>query len=83
MLATAFHFRLHVPTGYATFMFTHLPSRTVFIDKDRYVGENWLGHWIAHELGHLAKDSPKEEDAESAAHEFRRLLKDPQNRNLH
>ena len=69
-------FRLHVPTGYASLMFTHLPSRTVFIDNDRYMGEDWLGRWIAHELGHLAKNSPKEEDAEKAAREFRKRLKE-------
>jgi hypothetical protein len=69
-------FQLHVPAGYASLMFTHLPSRTVFIDNDRYMGEDWLAHWIAHELGHLAKNSPKEEDAEKAAREFRKRLKD-------
>lgn len=69
-------FQLHVPTGYASLMFTHLPSRTVFIDNDRYMGEDWLGHWIAHELGHLTKNSPKEEDAEKAAREFRQRLKE-------
>lgn len=69
-------FQLHVPTGYASLMFTHLPSRTVFIDNDRYIGEDWLGHWIAHELGHLAKNSPKEEDAEKVAREFRKRLKE-------
>lgn len=56
--------------------FTHLPSRTLFIDNDRYMGEDWLAHWIAHELGHLAKNSPKEEDAEKAAAEFRKRLKE-------
>lgn len=69
-------FQLHVPTGYTSLMFTHLPSRTVFIDNDRYLGEDWLGYWIAHELGHLAKNSSKEEDAEKAAHEFRKRLKE-------
>ena len=73
-------FQLHVPTGYASLMFTHLPSRTVFIDNDRYMGENWLGHWITHELGHSAKNSPKEEDAEKAAREFRKCLKHPRNK---
>ena len=29
-------FHLHVPTGYTSAMFTHLPGRTVFIDSDRY-----------------------------------------------
>jgi hypothetical protein len=40
-------------------MFTHLSSRTVFIDNDRYAGEDWLGYWIAHELGHLARTAPR------------------------
>ena len=71
-------FQLHLPTGYASLMFTHLPSRTVFIDNDRYMGEDWLGHWIAHELGHLAKNSAKEEDAEKAAREFRKRLRNSQ-----
>jgi hypothetical protein len=72
-------FHLHVPTGYGSLMFTHLPSRTVFIDSDRYAGEEWLGHWIAHELGHLATNSAKEGDAERTAHEFRKRLKDASN----
>ena len=59
-------------------MFTHLPSRTVFIDNERYLGEEWLGHWIAHEIGHLVTNSAKEEDAERAAREFRKRLRDPQ-----
>ena len=75
-------FRLHVPTGYSSLMFTHLPSRTVFIDNDRYQGEKWLGHWIAHELGHLITNSAKEEDAEKAAREFRKRLRDPQGQGL-
>lgn len=75
-------FHLHVPTGYASVMFTHLPSRTVFVDNDRYLGEEWLAHWIAHELGHLAKNSSKEEDAEKAAREFRMRLRDSRSKNL-
>jgi hypothetical protein len=67
-------FRLHVPTGYTSAMFTHLPSRTVFIDADRYIDES-LGYWLAHELGHLATSSPREDDAEKAAHEYRKRLK--------
>lgn len=74
-LATARDFHLHVPTGYGSLMFTHLPSRTVFIDNDRYMGEAWLGYWIAHELGHLQTNSIREFDAESAAREFRKRLK--------
>jgi hypothetical protein len=68
-------FRLHVPTGFASMMFTHLPSRTVFIDNDRYLGEVWLGRWMAHELGHLARNSAREDDAEKAAQEYRKRLK--------
>ena len=68
-------FRLHVPAGYTSAMFTHLPSRTMFVDSDRYMDEEWLGHWMAHELGHLATNSPKEEDAEKAAREYRKRLK--------
>jgi hypothetical protein len=76
-LYTARVFHLHIPAGYQARMFTHLPSRSIFIDNDRYLGEDWLGHWIAHELGHLATNSTKEEDAERAAHELRKRLKDP------
>jgi hypothetical protein len=68
-------FQLHVPTGYTSAMFTHLPSRTIFIDADRYIDES-LGYWLAHELGHLVTNSPKEQDAEKAAREFRKRLKD-------
>jgi hypothetical protein len=82
-LYTARVFRLHVPGGYGRLMFTHLPSRTIFIDNDRYLGKDWLGHWIAHELGHLVTNSAKEEDAEKAAREFRRRLKDPRNKHSH
>ena len=69
-------FQLHVPTGYTSSMFTHLPSRTTFIDGDRYQNEEWLGYWMAHELGHLASNSTKEENAEKAAREYRKRLKD-------
>jgi hypothetical protein len=72
---TARTFRLHVPTGYTSAMFTHLPSRSVFIDSDRYVSDDSLGFWLAHELGHLASNSTKEDDAEKAAREYRRRLK--------
>jgi len=75
-------FHLHVPTGYGSLMFTHLPSRTIFIDNDRYMGEAWLGYWIAHELGHLQTSSIRENDAERAAHELRKRLRDPQNQSL-
>ena len=68
-------FQLHVPAGWASVMFTHLPSRTVFVDNDRYLGKQWLGHWMAHELGHLALNSPKEDDAERVARKLRQALK--------
>jgi hypothetical protein len=64
-------------------MFTHLPSRTVFIDNDQYLGEQWLGYWMAHELGHLKTNSAKESDAERAAREFRKRLRDPQSQDLY
>src|SRR5437899_8588689 len=72
---TARTFHLHVPAGYTSTMFTHLPSRTTFIDSDGYQGEGWLGYWMAHELGHLATNSAKEGDAERAAKEYRDRLK--------
>ena len=75
-------FHLHVPAGYGSFMFTHLPSRTVFIDNDRYQDESWLGYWMAHELGHLISNSTKESDAEKVAREFRRRLKDSRTKDL-
>lgn len=68
-------FQLHVPKGFSSVMFTHLASRTVFIDNDRYLGEEWLGYWMAHELGHLESNSAKEEDAERAAKKLRPALK--------
>ena len=68
-------FQLHVPTGYTSGMFTHLPSRTVFIDADRYINDDSLGYWMAHELGHLVTNSVKESDAEKGARELRKRLK--------
>lgn len=68
-------FRLHLPKGYTSLMFTHLPSRTVFIDADRYINEESLGYWVAHELGHLVTNSAKEADAERSAVEYRKRLK--------
>jgi len=65
-------YKLHVPTGMGSKMFTHLSSRSVFIDEDCYLGEEWLGHGMAHELGHLATNSVKEEDAERIAREYRK-----------
>ena len=75
-------FHLQMPTGYTSALFTHLPSRTVFIDADRYINDESLGYWLAHELGHLATNSPKEEEAEKAAREFRKRLKDRRDKNL-
>lgn len=40
--------------GYTNAVFTHLPSRTVFIDADHYINDKSLSNWLAHELGHLA-----------------------------
>lgn len=73
--------RLHVPTGYMSQMFTHLPTRTVYIDTARYRDEDWLGYWMAHELGHLATNSVREDDAEKVAREFRKRLKQQLGRN--
>lgn len=75
-LDTARTFRLHVPKGYTSAMFTNLPSRTVFIDTDRYINDDAVGYWMAHELGHLATNSAKESDAEKAAGPFRARLKE-------
>ena len=72
---TARIFRLHMPTGYTSAMFTHLPSRSVFIDSDRYVSDDSLGYWVAHELGHLATNSTSESDADKAAREYRKRLR--------
>jgi len=68
-------FHLHVPAGYTSVMFTHLPSRSVFIDRDRYVNDDSLGYWVAHELGHLAANSANETAANKAAREYRKRLK--------
>lgn len=65
-------FQLHVPKGFSSAMFTHLPSRTTFIDADRYLGDEYLRHYFAHELGHLASNSAKEEDAERIAKQYRK-----------
>ncbi len=80
---TARTFRLHMPAGYTSAMFTHVPSRSVFIDSDRYVSDDSLGYWVAHELGHLAANSAKEEDAEKAAREYRKRLKDAHKPDVH
>ena len=72
--ARAFHLR--VPAGYTSKLFTHLPSGTVFIDSDRYVSDDSLGYWLAHELGHLSTNSVNENDADKAARKYRKRLKD-------
>src|SRR6266436_5812320 len=76
-------FRLKVPAGYTSAMFTHLPSRSVFTDSDRYVTDDSLGYWVAHELGHLAANSPTESDADQAAREYRKRLKDARKPTAH
>jgi hypothetical protein len=76
-------FHLHVPTGYTSTMFTHLPSRSVFIDSDRYVSDDSLGYWVAHELGHLAANSVSESAADKAAREYRKRLKDARKTDVH
>lgn len=80
---TARTFRLHVPAGYTSAMFTHLPSRSVFIDSDRYVSDDSLGYWVAHELGHLAANSASESDATKAARNYRKRLKGARKRAVH
>src|SRR5260370_20771496 len=77
---TARIFLLHVPAGFTSALFTHLPSRTVFIDADRYVSDESLGYWLAHEVGHLATNSVKEDDAERAARKYRKRLEDASKR---
>ncbi len=80
---TARTFHLHVPAGYTSAMFTHLPSRSVFIDSDRYVSDDSLGYWVAHELGHLAANSVSENAADKAAREYRKRLKDAPKPDVH
>ena len=82
-METARIFRLHVPAGYTSAMFTHLPSRSVFIDSDRYVSDDSLGYWVAHELGHLAANSTRESDADKAAGEYRKRLRDARKPDAH
>jgi hypothetical protein len=72
---TAKVYQLHVPKGMSSVMFTHLPSRSVFIDQDHIVSDEALVHWMAHELGHLTTNSSREDDAERAAKPFRARFK--------
>jgi len=69
-------FRLHVPSGMASRMFTHLASRSIFIDADRCWSDECLLHCLAHELGHLERNSVSESDAEKTAARYRRNLRD-------
>jgi hypothetical protein len=80
---TARIFHLHVPAGYTSAMFTHLPSRSVFIDGDRYMSDDSLGYWVAHELGHLAANSASENAADKVAREYRKRLKDAPKPDIH
>ncbi len=80
---TARTFRLQVPAGYTSARFTHLSSRSVFIDSDRYVSDDSLGYWLAHELGHLAANSTSENDADKAAREYRKRLRDARKPDVH
>src|SRR5713226_5862506 len=82
-LDTAKTFHLHVPTGYTSALFTHLPSRTVFIDTDRYINDDSLCYWMAHELGHLATNSTKESNAEKIARGYRMRTRHAQQGSLH
>ena len=82
-IVTARTFLLHGPTGYTSTMFTHLSSRSVFIDRDRYGNDDSLGYWLAHELGHLAANNSNENDADSVARDYRKRLKDARMRELH
>jgi hypothetical protein len=76
-------FQLQITTGYTSSLFTHLPCRSTFIDSDRYQGEDWLGYWMAHELGYLATNSTRGEDAEKAAREYRNRIHDAQQGGRH
>jgi hypothetical protein len=67
-------YHLQVPKGMTSKMFTHLPSRSVYIDSDRYGGNDWLGYWIAHELGHLERNNADENQAEKSAAVYRSRL---------
>lgn len=80
---TTRNFQLHVPAGFTSAMFTHLASRSVFIDQDRYVSDESLGYWLAHELGHLAANSASESAADKAARQYRRRLKDARKPDVH
>lgn len=71
-------YHLHIPTGMTCRMFTHLPTRSVYIDNDFYDGADWLGHWLAHELGHLERNNADENQAEKSAATYRNRLEHTQ-----
>lgn len=68
-------FQLRVPPGYTSTMFTHLPSATVFIDRDYCDDLDWFADRFAHELGHLKSGSPSEGEADRAARIYRERLR--------
>jgi hypothetical protein len=61
---------------------TALPRDPIFPVNRPRMYRTWLPrgriskYWLAHEMGHLVTNSSKEQDAEKAAHEFRKRLKD-------
>src|SRR5260370_39072602 len=77
---TARTFRLHVPVGYTSAMFTHLPTRTGFIDSNRYLTTDSLQYWLAPNLFHLATNSASASDADKQAREYRKRIKDARKR---
>ncbi len=73
--AAARAFRLKVPDGMSTVMFTHLPSKSIYVNAETLFSDKNMGECMAHELGHLATNSLKQEDAEKAAGAYRKRLK--------
>jgi hypothetical protein len=68
-------FHLHIPRGYVSTMFTHMPSGSIFIDDDRCYDKGTLADRLAHELGHLTSDSANEQAADQAARIYRKCLR--------
>jgi hypothetical protein len=68
-------FHLHVPTGYTSALFTHLPSRSTFVDSDPLHGRGVAGLLDGPRTWAPISNSTKEEDAEKAAREYRKRLK--------
>ena len=75
-VAAARAYRLRVPDGMSTVMFTHLPSRSVYVNTDLLFSDKNMGLCMAHELGHLATNSVRQEDAERAAGAYRKRLRE-------